>query len=322
MKVSQHSKRDRRNRWVRPLLIGGIAILAADLARRLYRLRQVFEPSSLPIRSWRPADYGIPDEVVEEHAIETPDGQILQAWYCRARREKASLVFCHGNTGNLTMFADIVPFLLDAGCNVLLFDYRGYGKSSGTPTFRGVVADGVTAARFHDRIRPRDLPSVLYGYSLGGAIAAQVIRRHAFDGLILQSTFTSLADVARVAFPKLPLHLLAGDLFDTRSAIRRLSVPLLVLHGSADEVCPVWMGHDIMDVSGANKRFQSIEGGLHKDLYVRDPDMVIWAISEFIAGLPGLAVAAAERESWLDAYIDEVFRAFRRRVRFRFRRTD
>ena len=197
---------------VLPLIVGGTAIAALDLARRLFRHAQLFSPSPNPARSWNPADYGVSPEAIEEHWFETTDGELLYGWYCRSPRPVASAVFCHGNTGNLTTSADAIPHLLDAGINVLFFDYRGFGKSSGRPSINGIVADGVTAARFHDTIRPKSLPSILYGYSLGGAVAAQVIKRHSFDGLILQSTFTSLPKLARVLFPRFPMHLFTGDL--------------------------------------------------------------------------------------------------------------
>ena len=231
----------------------------------------------------------------------------------------ASGVLCHGNTGNLTISADVIPHLLDAGFNVLFFDYRGFGKSTGRPSFRGVVADGITASRHHDKIRPKNLPTVLYGFSLGGAIAAQVIRRHPFDALILQSTFTSLPQITRVLFPRVPLHWLAGNELDTLSVIRKLQVPLLVLHGTDDEVCPCSMAHELYDACNTPKRIVSIEGGLHKDLFTRDPQSLIWAISQFIADLPrnGHAPAVEETpriEEWTDSALRAIRRLARRRT--------
>ena len=298
-----------------PLILGGAAIAAADLGRRVYRHTQIFCPSREPVRSWNPADYGIPDGAVEEHWIETPDGEMLNAWYCRAEKPVASGVFCHGNTGNLTTSADVIPHLLNAGFNVLFFDYRGFGKSSGRPSFSGVVADGVTASRFHDRIRPKALPSVLYGFSLGGAIAAQVIRRHPFDALILQSTFTSLPAITRAIFPRLPLHLFAGNLFDTLSVVRRLQVPLLVMHGTDDEVIPAWMAHQIADACQAPKHLHTVEGGLHKDLFIRDPDALIWAVSQFISNLQPGRTFSVDEPPILERWMDRALRAVRRAAR-------
>ena len=265
------------------LALGGAAFAAAELARRRYRLSHLFNPSPEPLRSWNPADYGIPDGAAEELWIDTPDGERLHAWYCRAPRPRASGVFCHGNTGNLTISADIIPHLRDAGLSILFFDYRGFGRSSGRATLPGVIADAVTAARFHETLRPPHLPSILYGFSLGGAIAAQVLQRHPFDALILQSTFTSLTQLARVLHPR--THLLAGRAFDTIRVVRRLRIPLLVIHGTEDEAIPFEMARAIYDACPAPKRMHSIEGGLHKDLFEREGDALSQEIGEFLRTL-------------------------------------
>jgi fermentation-respiration switch protein FrsA (DUF1100 family) len=299
-----------------PLVIGGSVLLAAAFGRRLYRRTQIFKPSPDPERGWDPTAYGIPAGACEEQWIETPDGERLFAWYCRAEKPVASALFCHGNRGNLTISAGIIPHLLAANLNVLFFDYRGYGKSSGTPSYDGVIDDGVTAARFHDSVRPPDLPSILYGYSLGGAVAGQVIRRHRFDGLILQSTFSNLTAMARMLHPSVPLHLLAGDLFNTLESIRKLQVPLLILHGSADEAIPCSMAHDLFGACRTPKRIHIVEGGLHGDLYERDADALVWAISQFLADLPPHAKPfPVEPPSKLDDAIDGALRVVRHALR-------
>lgn len=299
-----------------PLLISG-ALLGAEIGRRLFRRAQLFCPSREPVRTWNPADYGIPAGAVEEHWIETPDGEQLHAWYCRAEKAIASGVFCHGNTGNLTTSADVIPHLLNAGFSVLFFDYRGFGKSTGRASFGGVVSDGITAARFHDRIRPKHLPSLLYGFSLGGAVAAQVIRRHPFDALILQSTFTNLPDLSRHFWRRFPMHVFAGnDVFDTIGVIRKLQVPLLILHGTDDETCPCWMAHNLYDACSAPKRIHTIDGGMHKDLFIRDPDALIWALSQFIAELPhATRTLSVEETPPLEEWTNSALRAMRKLMR-------
>jgi len=267
------------------LIAGGIAIIALDVARRVFRHSQIFCPERNPVKTWSPSDYGIAPSRVEQMWIDTPDGEKLFAWYLRADKPIASALWCHGNSGNITNVADLMPHLLDAGYNVLLFDYRGFGLSTGRASLRGVIDDGITAAKFHDAIRPKHLPSILYGFSLGGAIAAQVLREHPFDGLILQSTFTSLPEMTKVTFPRLPLHLVAGDLFNTLRVIRHLNVPLLLMHGTEDEVVPCSMAHALHDACPAPKRLYTVEGGLHKDLFIRDGEGIVFAVNQFIQDL-------------------------------------
>lgn len=299
-----------------PLAVGGSLLLAAAFGRRLYRRTQIFKPSPHPERGWDPVAYGIPKSAWEEHWIETPDGEQLHAWYCRAEKPVASALFCHGNRGNLTISADIIPHLLAANLSVLFFDYRGYGKSSGTPSYEGVLDDAVTAARFHDSLRPLDLPSILYGFSLGGAVAGQVIRRHRFDALILQSTFSNLTAMARMLHPNVPLHLLAGDLFDTLASVRKLQIPLLVMHGSEDESIPVEMAHELFDACTTPKRIHIVEGGKHGDLYQRDPEALVWTISQFLADVPQQTRPfPIEPPSKVDESIDATLRLLRRAFR-------
>ncbi|HUP49418.1 MAG TPA: alpha/beta hydrolase [Thermoanaerobaculia bacterium] len=318
--MPKRRKRKSQNLAMPLLAAGGAFITAAELARRIYRHTQLFCPSPDPVKSWDPADYGIPPGAVEEQWFETPDGEELHGWYARAEKAIASALFCHGNTGNLTVSAEVVPHLLNAGINVLLFDYRGFGKSSGLASVNGVVADGLTAARFHNKIRPKHLPSILYGFSLGGAVAAQVIKRHPFDGLILQSTFTSLPEVTRVLFPRVPMHLLAGNLFNTLSVVKRLQVPLLVMHGADDEVVPCWMAHALHDGCPAEKKaLHVVNGGQHKDLYIREGDALVWAINRFAAELPRNTRhipldKPARSEEWIDSALRFIRRLVRRRL--------
>ncbi|HEX3577157.1 MAG TPA: alpha/beta fold hydrolase [Thermoanaerobaculia bacterium] len=269
------------------LLIGAAVLLALDVGRRIFRRSQLFEPERQPVISWNPEDYGIPRERTEVLNFETDDGELLYGWYCRAQHPIASALYCHGNTGNLSNTAHVMPHLLDAGINVLLFDYRGFGRSSGSPSLSGIIDDGVTAARLHEKIRPKNIPSILYGYSLGGAIAAQIIRRHPFDGLILQSTFTNLPDIARVTFPRVPLHLVSGRLFDTLEVVRNLTIPALIIHGTTDEVCPSWMAQQLHDsCATSEKKLILVEGGLHKDLFERDDaQTLVWEINRFATSL-------------------------------------
>jgi alpha-beta hydrolase superfamily lysophospholipase len=295
-----------------PLLIGGGAMVALDVARRIFRLTQVFRPTRVPLTTWNPEDYGIPRGQTEEVWIETDDGELLYGWYLRAKDPVASALYCHGNTGNLTNPAHLMPNLLESGVNVLLFDYRGYGRSSGRATVSGVVRDTLAAARYHDQIRPRHLPSILFGFSLGGAIAAQVVRQYPFDGLIMQSTFSSLSAVARVAFPRMPVYLLSGRAFDTVQSLRGLEIPLLILHGTEDEACPCWMAEAMYESCGSpRKEIHRVQGGLHKDLWERDGPAMVALVNRFAKQLEPRANRAAYEPRLFDGALRFVRRLLR-----------
>jgi alpha-beta hydrolase superfamily lysophospholipase len=302
-----------------PLMIGALTVAAFDVARRVFRRSQLFCPTREPLLTWNPEDYGIPRERVDDVWFETDDGEMLHGWYCRAERPTASALYCHGNTGNLTNTAHVMPHLMAAGINVLLFDYRGFGRSTGSPSIDGIVSDGICAARFHEEVRPKNLPSILYGYSLGGAVAAQVIQHHSFDGLILQSTFTNLRDMARVTFPRIPIHLVAGDFFDTLFAVRKMKVPILFIHGGADETCPCWMAHKLYDAAtNPARQIRIVEKGLHKDLWLRDSDSLVWAVNRFAQEVPRNSEVFDDPTPPLDRWVHGFFRMLRRSVRRAF----
>lgn len=249
-----------------PLLVGA-AITTLDLARRLLRERHLFAPERDAEVSWDPAAYGLPGDRVREVWIPAGDGRQLYAWHCRSPQPIASALFCHGNRGNITTDAHLVRYLVDAGLDILAFDYRGFGRSEGRPSPRGLVADAQAAAEMHDQLRRADLPSILYGFSLGGAVAAQAAKRHRFDGVVLQSTFTNLRDVARLRFPRLPMHLLAGRTFDTLAAIRGLETPLLIVHGKADEAIPHVMANSLFEACAGPKWLTLVDNALHRTVH-------------------------------------------------------
>jgi alpha-beta hydrolase superfamily lysophospholipase len=279
------------------LLTGSLVLLALEISRRAFRRRQLFAPSREPLISWNPSDYGIPAEAVHELEIR-PDGRrALHGWYCSARQPVASVLFFHGNAGNLTSTAHMIPPLLGIGVNVLMFDYAGFGRSAGRPDVGRVLEDGLAAARMHDTLRPATLPSIAWGFSLGGAIAAEIATRFRFDALILQSTFTSLRAMARLLFPKLAVHRLSGNVLDTTGSLRRLELPLLLIHGGADEVVPHAMSRQIFEEYGGPKTMHIFEGRVHKDLFQPARAEVIETIREFVLSLPARRTEGARAHS-------------------------
>jgi len=262
--------------WI--ALAAGTAIAGGlEIARLAFRNWTMFRPDRDPLISWSPGDYDLDAEMVDEVEFRSSDNVRLHGWYCRAKKPIASVLYCHGNSGNLTKSAPNIHKLVDVGINVFTFDYRGFGRSEGRPTVRGLVKDSIAAAAEHDSIRG-SLPSILYGYSLGGAVALQLTQLHEFDGMILQSTFTNLKQMAKVKFPNFPVHLIAGNEFDSLAKIRDVELPLILVHGMDDQTVPSWMGQQLFEACRSGRELVLVDGGAHTNLYAIAPDRVVESI--------------------------------------------
>jgi fermentation-respiration switch protein FrsA (DUF1100 family) len=221
--------------------------------------RLIYFPGPPPSRT--PRDFGLAHEEVE---LVAADGVKLHAWWIPAADARGAALVCHGNAGSIEHRIGLAAELVRDGVSALLFDYRGYGKSEGKPNERGLQLDAAAgyawiAARGFDAARV-----VLWGESLGGAVAAELATQHACAGLVLESAFTSLADIGSSAYPFLPVRLLARSRYDTRACIARLDVPVLVVHGSGDEIVP--FDHARSLVAAARRTPELIEfAGGHND---------------------------------------------------------
>jgi hypothetical protein len=200
-----------------------------------------FERSQIyhPRREWEaaPADLGRPYKDIQFTAA---DGVGLSAWFFPAdkdsSRAKFVMLVCHGNGGNISHRLNFSRMLLSLGVSVLVFDYRGYGHSEGYPTEEGTYLDAQAAYRW---LRECGFPSqniIALGDSLGGAIATELALRETLSGLVLLSTFTSIADVGAERFPWLPVRLLHTIKYETLKKLPRLQIPVLILHSRDDEI--------------------------------------------------------------------------------------
>ncbi len=203
----------------------------------------------------------------EDVAIETEDGERLHGWWVAAQPAPiGQILLCHGNAGNLGERVIHAELLAAAGFDVLLFDYRGYGHSSGAPTEAGTYLDA-RAARATLSHRPGvDGSRVFYlGESLGGAVALALALECPPRGLILQSTFTSVRDMGRLHYPLVPRALIP-DAYPSLRRIRELDTPLLVLHGECDAIVPPTHGRAIFEAAPGPKRMHVFAGASHNDL--------------------------------------------------------
>ncbi len=235
----------------------------------------LFHPWRYPLGDW--AD----DPTIEDVWFGSPDGVRLNGWFAEARRPRAVVLYAEGNAGNITGRRWVIHlFRKRLGCSVLLFDYRGYGRSEGSPTIAGVLADARAARHWlAGRGRVAENEIVVVGNSLGGAVAVDLAARDGARGLVLENTFSSLADVAERHFGRLT-RLLVADRLDSASSIRDYPGPLLQTHGSADRVVPYESGRRLFEKAGGPKRFVRVPGGDHNDPGVpRRPGSVPWRVA-------------------------------------------
>ena len=249
----------------------------------------VFQPSRYPDGDWQPG------RLVHEDAwFQAADGVRLHGWFCPADRPRAVLLYCHGNAGNVASCTPLLRLLTEGlGVSVLLFDYRGYGRSEGTPSEEGVLADARAARRWLARragVAERDI--VLLGRSLGGGVAVDLAARDGARGLILENTFSSLPDLAAEHFPILPVRLLAPMRLDSLAKIRAYHGPLLQTHGDADRTIPFHLAEKLFAAANPPKRFVRAPGGDHNDFPTRE---YCRALDAFLSSLPRRGSAPAER---------------------------
>jgi uncharacterized protein len=212
-----------------------------------------------------PADVGL---AFTDLTIPTEDGEQLHGWWipARGRRARGHVLFFHGNAGNVSHRLEHALALTAAGLDVLLVDYRGYGRSTGKPSEQGLYRDArasLAALRAGGHVDPRRI--VFMGESLGGAVALWLATEEPPAALVLQSTFTSLRDMAHVHYKWVPAALV-GDGFPSLERIRQLQAPVLILHGDADEIVPVAQGRALHDAAPAPRRIVVVPGAGHNDL--------------------------------------------------------
>jgi fermentation-respiration switch protein FrsA (DUF1100 family) len=204
----------------------------------------------------------------QDLAVQTSDGERLHGWWFAARAEprRGHLIHFHGNAGNISHRLAEAAALTRAGFDVLLFDYRGYGRSTGRPSEAGLYADA-RAVRAAAAARPGVDPArlVYLGESLGGAVALALALEHPPRGLVLQSTFTSIRDMARLHYPVVP-PFLVPDEYPSLRRIPGLRAPLLVLHGDRDEIVPFTHGQRLFEAAPEPRLFHRVAGAGHNDL--------------------------------------------------------
>lgn len=269
-------------RFARAALIAlAAALIFWSLIAMIFEEKLVYFPSGYSESFYRSAAVGLDSE---DHVFPSEDGTRLHAWLVRAQEPLATLLHFHGNAGNLAHRSENIRRLRQAGFNVFIFDYRGYGRSEGTPDEEGVYQDARAAYDYLRTLPGIDTTRLIaHGVSLGGAIAVDAALHRPFAALILESTFSSAPDVAAAVYPFLPARFLMRTRLDSESKIRSLHVPLLFIHGTSDSVIPFRLGRKLFQAANEPKRFEAVEGADHNDVFLVAGESYPTLLREFTA---------------------------------------
>jgi len=225
----------------------------------------------------------------EDVSFKASDGVELNGWFFPAAtnssRARFAALVCHGNAGNISHRLDTCAALLATGVNVFVFDYRGYGRSQGSPDEEGTYRDAQAAYQWLRQKQFAAMNIIAFGESLGGGVAAELAARETLGGLVLQSTFTSIADMGADWFPWLPVRWLGTIHYDTHSKLPRLKVPVLVMHSPGDELIRFRHGQRNFAAANEPKLFWEIKGEHNNPL--ADTQLFIGGLEKFLSLIKG-----------------------------------
>lgn len=242
----------------------------------------VYHPDSAA-QYWSPP----PNLAFEDLTLQSSAGDAIHAWWCPQAEATYTILFSHGNASNLSNHAWIIPAMRQHfPCNVLIYDYPGFGKSTGSPSERGCYASADAAYQWlttTKKISPEKI--ILMGQSLGCAMACELATKKEHRALVLLSPFTTIRNIGQEMMPIFPVKWLMGHLYDNKSKLANYQKPLFIGHSTIDEVIPFHHGQQLYDAAGTReKTFYKIEGEKHNVL----PTGFFEAMKGFLEKLSGL----------------------------------
>lgn len=202
---------------------------------------------------------------MQELVLSTSDGLSLIAWYKPAVNNQATIVYFHGNAGNISYRMPFAKYFIAKGFGVLLLEYRGYGGNKGSPSEQGLYADARAAMAFLQQKGIKPEQTIIFGESLGTSVATKMAEEHPSCALILQSPFTALVDVAQYHYPWMFIG--PWDKFNSLGRITKIKTPLLIIHGSKDQIVPFHLGQKLFETANQPKEMLVIKHKKHNDLW-------------------------------------------------------
>lgn len=223
----------------------------------------VFQPSVWEERNWAQLS-GLP---LEEVWLPVDEVVTVFGWFVNAGPTNPVLLWCHGNAGNVSHRLENIRQLYQRGISVMIFDYRGYGRSTGVPSEAGLYQDALTSYDYliHQR-RIAHERLIIFGRSLGSVVAGEVAVKRPVAGLIIEGSFPSIQAMSDQHYWGLPARWLMDVEFNLAEKIHALHVPLLVIHGEQDSIVPMALGRQVFDAAHEPKRWYVVSGAEHNDV--------------------------------------------------------
>ena len=249
------------------LLIAFLAWLLLALILYAYQHKLIYLPDAELVAS--PADIGLE---YEDLALQTDDGLNLHAWFVPAAENSPVLLFFHGNAGNISHRLESIQLFNKMGLSVLIIDYRGYGLSEGTPGEHGSYSDARAAWNYlnnHRNIAANEI--IIFGRSLGGGVASWLASEKTPAAVIIESSFTSIIDMASGMYPYMPVRWLCRVNYPSTEHLPRVDAPVLVIHSEEDELIPFHHGQKLYDSAPDPKTFVQIQGGHNDGFLLSEP---------------------------------------------------
>jgi fermentation-respiration switch protein FrsA (DUF1100 family) len=219
----------------------------------------------------------------EEVSLRTADGETLHGWWVPVSAARGTVLLLHGNAGNISHRLEYLTMFNRLGYASLIIDYRGYGKSSGTPSEDGTYRDAEAAWQYlieARKLKPHDI--VLFGESLGGGVVTWLALKHPSRALVLSSTFTSLPDLGAQVYPWLPVRWLARIGYNNLDRIRQITAPVLIAHSRDDDIIPFSHGQALFAAANKPKQILELRGG-HNDGFIFMREEWVREIGAFLA---------------------------------------
>ncbi|MFC1703271.1 alpha/beta hydrolase [Candidatus Omnitrophota bacterium] len=261
---------------VKSILILFVCIVLGFFYIRYIELRSIFIPTREVITT--PQQVDLP---FEDIFFKTEDSIELNGWFIKSPKAKATIIFAHGNGGNICHRLEKIAFFYHLGINTFIFDYRGYGKSKGKPTEEGIYKDG--RAAFDYLIRRDDIDRkkiIAYGESIGGAVAIDLATHRDVACVIAESTFSSAKEMGKIVYPFLPSFLFISK-FDSITKVKNLKTQKLFIHSRNDEIVPFSLGKKLFDAAAQPKELLTITGG-HNTGFIESKYIILERLKKYL----------------------------------------